>query len=267
MPEAGKLRTPSPRVPAAPYALAVIACLATTAVAAPLSRDLDLANVVMLYPLTVMLIAVRLGRGPSILAAFLNVALFDFFLVPPYYTFAVADVQYLLTFAVMLAVALVTGHLTADLSQQAQAAARREQDVRVLHEVARGLAVADTLGGVAQAVRLPLSRAVRASVAMLVTDARGELVPADNAQGDATADLAMARMALGGPGFTDLDAPRRVRYEPLSTPEGDYGVLAFVLWDEDAFLLAERVALFEAVASLAAIALERAQRPSAAGIR
>ena len=49
--------------------------------------------------------SVRYGRGPAVLAAFLSVAAFDFFYVPPRFSFAVSDVQYLLTFAVMLVVA------------------------------------------------------------------------------------------------------------------------------------------------------------------
>ncbi len=56
--------------------------------------------------------AYRLGRGPGVFAAFLSVAVFDFFFVPPRFTFAVSDVQYLLTFAVMLVVALLIGQLT-----------------------------------------------------------------------------------------------------------------------------------------------------------
>lgn len=67
MPEAEQWRMSSPRVPAAYYASAVMACVATTAVAAPLSRDLDLASVVMLSSLTVLLVALRLGRGPAML--------------------------------------------------------------------------------------------------------------------------------------------------------------------------------------------------------
>lgn len=260
MSDAHDRRMAAPRVPAAHSASAVMACVATTAVAAPLSRDLDLANVVMLYPLTVLLVAYRLGRAPAIASAFLSVALFDFFLVPPYYTFAVADVQYLLTFAVMLAVALITGHLTADLRQQAEASVRREEDMRVLYEVARALASAGTLAGIEQAVRSWVTRAVPVRAVMMVTDARGELVPAGVAQPDTSVDAAMARIALGGPGFTDVDAPRRVRYEPLSTPDGDHGVLAFVASDADESLLADHVALLEAVAALAAIAVQRVIR-------
>jgi K+-sensing histidine kinase KdpD len=51
-------------------------------------------------------VALYLGRGPSVWAAFQSVACFDFFFVPPKYTFSVDDPQYLLTFAIMLAIAL-----------------------------------------------------------------------------------------------------------------------------------------------------------------
>lgn len=95
------------------YAGAVLACLFTAVIASFLTRWLDPANIVMLFLLTVFLVAWLLGRGPALLAAFFAVALFDFFFVLPHFSFAVADVQYLITFAVMLAVALVTGQLAA----------------------------------------------------------------------------------------------------------------------------------------------------------
>ena len=85
----------------------------TTIVATALLPYFDLANIVMLFLLTVVLVAVQFGRGPAVLAAFVSVAAFDFFCVPPRLSFAVTDAQYLLTFAVMLAVALIIGQLTA----------------------------------------------------------------------------------------------------------------------------------------------------------
>jgi len=101
------------------YAWAVLACALMTVIATPLREVLDLTNIVVLFLLTVLLVAARLGRGPAVLAAFLSVVLFDVFFVPPRFSFTVNDAQYLVTFAVMLAVALVTGHLTAGLRQQA----------------------------------------------------------------------------------------------------------------------------------------------------
>ena len=95
--------------------LSALACSATAIVAAPLSGLLDLANMVMLFLLTVLLVAVSLGRNPAVLAALLSVVLFDVFFVPPRFSLAVSNLQYLITFAVMLATALITGHLAASL--------------------------------------------------------------------------------------------------------------------------------------------------------
>ncbi len=93
----------------------------------------------MMFLLVVVLVGVRLGRGPAVLASFVSVAVFDFFFVPPRFSFAVSDVQYLLTFAVMLAVALVIGNLTAGLRYQAKVASTREDRSRAVSEFAREL--------------------------------------------------------------------------------------------------------------------------------
>ncbi len=122
------------------YAWALAACLLTAGIVAPLQRVLDLPNIVMLFLLTVFLVARWLGRGPAVMATFLSVALFDVFFVPPRFSFAVSDVQYLVTFAVMLAVGLVTAELTAGLKHQAEVAQQKERYATGLYELARELA-------------------------------------------------------------------------------------------------------------------------------
>ncbi len=87
-------------------------------------------------------VALRHGRGPAALASVLSVGAFDFFFVPPRLSFAVSDVQYLLTFIVLLTVGLVIGQLTAGLREQASVAVRRETDARTLYELARELSAA-----------------------------------------------------------------------------------------------------------------------------
>ena len=64
------------------YLWALLACLATTLVATPLLPYFDLANIVMLFLLTVVLVAVKWGRGPAVLAAFVSVATLRFLLRP-----------------------------------------------------------------------------------------------------------------------------------------------------------------------------------------
>ncbi|MDE2365668.1 MAG: DUF4118 domain-containing protein, partial [Betaproteobacteria bacterium] len=124
------------------YIWAVGTTSLTTIAASFLVHRLDLSNVVMLYLLGVILVSARFGRGPGALSSLLGVLAFDFFFVPPTLSFAVSDVQYLLTFLVMLTVSLVISNLTSSLSYQARVATYREERVRALYDLGKELASA-----------------------------------------------------------------------------------------------------------------------------
>ncbi|MGB9429088.1 MAG: sensor histidine kinase KdpD, partial [Gammaproteobacteria bacterium] len=111
-----------------------------TAVAALMKPHFELSNLIMVYLLGVVVVAVRFGRGPSILTVILGVLAFDFFFVPPYFNFAVSDTQYLVTFLVMLVVGLVISTLTASVRLQARVAAHRERRTVALYAMSRELA-------------------------------------------------------------------------------------------------------------------------------
>lgn len=126
------------------YLLAAAACGATTLLTLPLHDWLEPVNAVMLFLLTVVLVAARLGRGPAVMASFLSVGLFDFFYVPPRFSFAVSDIQYLLTLAVMLTVALIIGQLAIGMRQRADEAQQAARRAQALHALAHQLAGALT---------------------------------------------------------------------------------------------------------------------------
>ena len=140
----------------------------------------DLANIVMVFLLSVVGVAVWLGRGPAVLAAFVNVAAFDFFFVAPRLSFAVSDVQYLLTFAIMLIVGLVTGQLTAGLRFQARVATHREARSRALFEAARDLSNMLTNEQAIEVAQAVIAREFRAKVAIYVLDMNDRLQAADD---------------------------------------------------------------------------------------
>lgn len=101
------------------YAWALTAVAACTAAGMALRGRVDLVNIAMVYLLAVVLVALRHGRGPTVAATVLSVAAFDFLFVPPQGTFTVDDVQYLLTFAIMLTVGLVISALRDSVRRQA----------------------------------------------------------------------------------------------------------------------------------------------------
>lgn len=237
------------------YLLAMAACLVAVLLAWPLRGRLDPANLVMLFLLAVFLVAWRLGRGPALLAAVVNVAVFDFFFVPPYMTLAVSNAQYLVTFVVMLVVAGLTGHLTAQLGEEVRTTRARERRTRALYEMARELAGALGTEQVAEATRRFLRGLAGLEATLMLPDGHDRLTEpgADRPAEDALAQRAYARgqavekIGLSGQGGGVL-------YLPLVAPMRVRGVLE-VRGDIDS-LRHERL-LLETATSLAAVAVER----------
>src|SRR5690606_17601328 len=94
--------------------LAVGACTLAAAVAVP---HIGLSNADALYFLPVVAVAASHGRGPAVYASALGVLAFDYFIVPPAFGFVPEDAAYLITFGVMLAVALTVSAFAAQLRE------------------------------------------------------------------------------------------------------------------------------------------------------
>jgi len=243
------------------YLYATLICAAITAVAEPLRHYLDLANIVMLFLLGVVFVAYRFGRGPSVLAALLSVATFDFFFVPPRLTFAVSDVQYLVVFAVMLIVGLVVGHLTAGLRYQVRVAHSREQRARSLSAMAKALSSALVEQQVVEIADQFVQLNFRAKAAVVLPDLTDKL-QAPAAHGATPAlDLAIAQWcydknAPAGVGTDTLPASAQL-YLPLKAPMRVRGVLVVEPGSPRLLMIPEQRRLLDTLAALVAIALER----------
>ena len=113
-----------------------------TGIAYPLYPHFDPVNIVMLYLLGATVAGLRLGRGPTALTAIANAAAFDFFFVPPRYSFYVSETQYLFTLGVMLGVTFVIANLMVSVRRQTEDAAERERRTERLYAMSRELVVA-----------------------------------------------------------------------------------------------------------------------------
>ncbi|HSN13787.1 MAG TPA: DUF4118 domain-containing protein [Anaeromyxobacteraceae bacterium] len=172
--EARRAKEAAPPREAAPYAFALLIVALTTALAAGLHALYPVPDLSVLYVVAVMVAAIRFGRGSSIVAAALSVAAYDFFFVPPFGTFEVADVRYVLTFAMMFGVGWVVGELTTRLRRQERDAILREERTSVLY------ALSSELGSADDAARTAAVLAVRAGE---VFDATAFVLQADEAEG------------------------------------------------------------------------------------
>jgi two-component system, OmpR family, sensor histidine kinase KdpD len=239
------------------YAKSVAVCAAVILLTTPLLHVLEPSNIVMLLLLAVVFAALRYGRGPAVLAAFVSVAAFDFFDVAPRFTFAVSDVQFLVTFAVMLIVALVIGQLTAGLTNQARVATLREDRVRALYELSRDLAAALTPGQIVEIGTRVLQVEFDArAVFVLLDDDDRLVVPADAGVDASLAHWALAHGQAAGQGTGRLPASAML-YVPLKASMRVRGVVALALRNPQRLTVAEQRRLLDTVASLLAIALER----------
>ena len=128
----------------------------------------------MLYLLAVVVASARFRRGPAVVASLVGIASFDFFFVHPFYTFSVSDVRYVLTFGVMLVVALVLGNLTGRIRSQAEAAREREQRTSALYGLSRELAAARDRDVVLAAALKSLRDTFAIDAAVLLPDEAGE---------------------------------------------------------------------------------------------
>ena len=243
------------------FALALLACAATTLIATPLIAYLDLANIVMLFLLAVLLVAVSLGLAPALLAAFVSVAMFDFFFVPPRFSFEVHNAQYLVTFGVMLAVALITGQLTAGLRRQVDEYDSEAVRSRALYEMARELSGALTVEQVAEITRNFLRRVLNADAIVLLPDDANRLLPcAGQDQARLQIEPRLAIMAFDG--AAPIECPQlansgyAVLYLPMRSPMRVRGVIAVAPIDALAEPLLDQRERLETMASLAAIAVE-----------
>jgi two-component system sensor histidine kinase KdpD len=244
------------------YLWAALACIAVTLLSMPLAAHFDRSNIVAIFILTVVLVAVRFGRGAAALAAVLSVCSFDFFFVPPRFSFAVSDVQYLLTFGIMLAVGLITGQLTAGLRFQARVASHREERAGSLYEIARDLSGAVQIDQVVRISDESIERTFRASAALLLPNAAGQLaVTSSRADTALAVDIGIAQWAFdkGQPaGFsTDTLPGTEVLYIPLRAPIRARGVLAVKAHNRRLLRIPEQRQLLDTYAALIAIALER----------
>ncbi|TWG88634.1 two-component system sensor histidine kinase KdpD [Cupriavidus gilardii J11] len=250
------------------YLWAVLWCAGASALSALATPWFDVVNIAMLFLAAVMGVALRHGRGPAAMASVLSVAAFDFFFVPPRLSFAVSDVQYLLTFVVLLSVGLVIGQLTAGLREQARVAVRRETEARTLYELARELSAALTQDEIVAIGSRFLRAAFDANSAFFLVAPDGRLLPpaTDATQRNTAArtdsiDGVLAQWVFdhGEPAGTGTDTlpGSTVLYLPLKAPMRSRGVLAVepATWQALAHTAPRRQV--DAFCTLIAIAIER----------
>lgn len=236
-----------------------------------LMTRLAMVNLIMVYLLGVTWIAFRYGRRMSIIASFLSVLFFDFFFVPPYFTFAAADLQYVITFAIMFIVGFTIANLTGQLKRQTVAMHIREDRTQNLYSLSRELLKSSYPGELFKIALDHIEDFFKSNAVVFSPDKDNklEILQGKTSEPKLTPnELAVAQWVYengkaAGKGTDNLPGSNGI-YLPFTGSEKTVGVLGIFPEDGRQFTDPEQLHMLEMFVSQTAIAVEGASLAAAA---
>jgi two-component system sensor histidine kinase KdpD len=221
-------------------------------------------NMIMIYLLAVVLASIRLEQRPALLNALLGVLAFDFFFVPPFLSFAVADTEYLITFLALFTVGAVISTLMAKVRERAEAVRTREVQTDSLYCLSRDLAAAAKMEEVMAAVIRNSTETMNARTVVLLPE--GEHLEIKDASHGLTLDIKECAVAdwtfrnrqPAGHGTETLNSASLL-YLPMQISGNVLGTLGVSLANETEYRDSQTRRLLEAFATQTAMSMERIQ--------
>jgi two-component system sensor histidine kinase KdpD len=246
-----------------PYAVAAALVLMAIPVAIGLHDLLGITNVALVFLTAILVVAVLHGLGPSILACFLATLSYNFFFLPPLYTFTIADPENVVALFFFTVVAVVASNLAARVRGQALSARLRARQTDDLYQFSRKLAAAVTLDDVLWATAHQIAMMLKVRVVLLLPENASIAVRAGFPPEDMLdeADLAAAKWSweknhIAGRGSDTLPGGKWL-FQPLRTGRGPLGVVGIIRDDPGPLLTPDQQRLLDALADQAALAIER----------
>jgi two-component system sensor histidine kinase KdpD len=248
------------------YAWSVLSVSVITIIGQLLKPHFDLVNLVMLYLLPVLVSSVRWGRGPSLLSSLLGVLTFNFFFVPPIYTFAVANMEHLFVLVVFFLVALVTSTMATKLRMELEKATEREQRTFILYTLSREIAAKDDTDQVLKIFVDKVAETLDVAAIVLTRGPTEKDFHQTNSDGyDAVLDekeclVARWVMEHGQPAGKDLgifEGSRSLLFFPVKADDQTLAVLGIRPHVENSELSPDQRQLIETFVNLASVAITR----------
>jgi len=242
-------------------AVSVMVCCLSAALMDSLIGHLDLANIVMVFLLVVLFVSVTLGRVGAVVAAVVSVLFFDVLFVPPRFSLAVENAQYLVTFAVMLITGLISGQMAVGLKDKERQALQREIRTRALYDTARKLAGAIAVSQVKEICRAFFDKELKVSAALLIANDGLIDFEAPNNLAPFPLERHLAQNVIGSGKIIINESMANTRYAsiyvPLKASAAIRGVLAISQFDRANYLNADDLSLAQALGAVLAITIER----------
>jgi two-component system, OmpR family, sensor histidine kinase KdpD len=232
-------------------------------VALLLHQMLGLASVAMAFLTAVLVSAVVYGLWPALFASFASVLAYNFFFLPPLYTFTIADPENVAALFFFGVTAVIASNLTARVRAQAIVARQRARTTEELYQFSRKLAGAANLDDLLWATVHQIALMLKVRVVILLPEDNTVVVRAGYPPEDTldAADLAAAKWSweknhVAGRGSDTLPGAKRL-FMPMNTGRGAVGVVGIDSDEPGPILTPDQQRLLDALADQAALAIER----------
>ena len=222
-------------------------------------------NVDLVFLTAIVGVAVRFGLMPSLLASLASALAYNFFFLPPIYTFTITDPHNIAAFALFTLVAVIVSNVAARGRMQAVTAQARVRTVESLYSFSRKLAGAVTLDDVLWATAYQTALMLQVRVVLLLPENGSITVktgyPPEDTLDDA--DVAAAKWSFendrpAGRGSDTLPGAKRL-FLPMHTGRGAIGVVGIDSDKTGPLLTPEQRRLLDALMDQGALAIERVQ--------
>jgi len=248
-----------------PYLVAMGTVAAATLLAEAIDRIVQLPNISLVYLAAILLTAVLYGLWPSLFAVLVSVIAYNFFFLPPLYTFTISDPANVIALVFFGIVAVLTSNLTARTREQVVSAQRRARDATELYTFSRKLAATGELDDLLWAFCYQVAALLKVrNVVLLPEDGRIAVragYPPEDELDDA--DLAAAKWTWdrnqpAGRASDTLPGAKRL-FLPMRTGRGIIGVLGLDRDRPGPILTPDERRMLDALSDLVAVAIERVQ--------
>jgi two-component system sensor histidine kinase KdpD len=220
-------------------------------------------NLAIFYMLAVVFSALRWERWAVIISAISGALLFDYFFVPPYRSFVIGDVWYLITLIGLLTVGLIVSTLVVATKKEARASRRNEAHLSALYALTTSLAAETKLDQIIAALERHVLETFRRPIVVLLPEAGGLTVRfrsaelAFEAREGAAAACVFSNDQEAGHG-TGKFSDSTIRYLPLKAWRGVVGVVGIQAEGWEEWHSSSRQQLLRSFMSQAALAITRA---------
>jgi two-component system sensor histidine kinase KdpD len=246
------------------YILSSLLVAAFTALAVVVHSFGGLANVALVYLIPVLAAASLYGMRTGVFTGVVSALAYNFFFLPPIYTFTIQDPENVLTVIVFIAVAIVTSQLAARVRVQANLAERSSGQNAALASFARQLAGVSSLQELGQTLCGEVSAQFEVGAVLLLPESSGKLelasaVPPESNLGpidEAAAEWALSHRESTGRGSGTLAASEWL-FQPLLSSGQAFGVLGVAKSDGSEPIRPDRLPFLMSYIDQAALALER----------